>query len=102
MPSRTLKFQRQQYEYRCQCARLKTTERKFRRDVQDQLQARAERRQAKLAAGNECSSEELATGLEQLRMTDDLRGQLAYIRRLRRTMKLSDPTPESIVRGACG
>ena len=100
MPPHTHKFQRQKFEYHCQCKRLKTAEHRFRHDIQNQLQARAERRQAKLAAGVECSTEELATGLEQLRMTDNLRGQLAYLRRLRRTMKLPDPTPESIVRGA--
>lgn len=100
MPKSNLKFLRQQREYTRQCKRLKSAERRFRKDVQNQLQTRAEARQVKLSMGKTCTTEELVTGIKSLHMTDDLRGQLSYLRRLRGTLKLPIPTPELIIKGA--
>ena len=100
MSSRHYKFQRQQFEYANQRQRLTIAESRFRKDVQSQLQQRAERRQVTLSSGGACTKEDMAKGIKQLRMTNELRGQLAYIQRLRRVLKLEDTTPLGVVQGA--
>lgn len=100
MSSRRHKFQRQQFEYANQRQRLKIAESRFRKDVQSQLQQRAERRQVTLSSGCACAKEDMAKGIKQLRMTNELRGQLAYIQRLRRVLKLEDTSPLGVVQGA--
>lgn len=98
MPSRH-KHVRQKFEHASQCAALQSYEHYFRHEVQAQLEARAAYRRTKQAAAKTCTDEELATGIEQLQMTDSLRGQLAKIQRVRRAMKLEATTPVGI---ACG
>ena len=100
MTARRYKFQRQQFEYANQLQRLKIAESQFRKNVQAQLQQRAEQRQFTLSSGGSCTKEDMAKGIKQLRMTNELRGQLAYIQRVRRVLKMEDTTPLGVVQGA--
>ena len=92
-----MKHQRQRKEYDRVRAKLIRTESRFRKDVQRQLQARLERLRLKCADGG--ANEEPSVGIEQLVMTDDLRGQLRKIQKLRKNMKLHTTTARDV---ACG
>lgn len=92
-----MKHQRQRKEYHRVRTKLIRAESLFRKDVQRQLQTRIERLRLKCANTN--ANDEPLVGIEQLVMTDDLRGQLRKIQKLRKAMKLDTTTPREV---ACG
>lgn len=98
---RVHKFRRQEFEYARQMKQLRQYERNFRLEVQHQLQDRVQDRVMRRRNENELDTtpEKLEKGLKKLRMTNSLRGQLAKIQRVRRTMKLENTTINGVVCG---